>query len=63
MSFADISRNAPAKGFPGTSSFSCAAEGEMASGEKTEKSSVRGGRQSLCGMMEGPQTTCAMGTV
>lgn len=27
--------------------FSCAAEGEMANGEKTEKNSVRGGRQNL----------------
>lgn len=41
VAFVEISRNAPAKGFLSTSSFSCAAEGEMVNGEKTEKNSVR----------------------
>lgn len=47
MSLVEIGRNVPAEGFPSTPSFSCAAEEEMAAGEKTKKGSVRGGRQNL----------------
>lgn len=46
MSLVEIGRNVPAESFPSTPSF-CAAEGEMAAGEKTKKGSVRGGRQNL----------------
>lgn len=47
MALAEISRNAPAEGFLSASGFSCTAEGEVASGEKMEKGSGRGGRQNL----------------